>query len=161
MTHAAASHPRDDSALAPPALRIYATRMHKQFVALAVAASAIVLGAVACSSSSSTGGTSETGDSGAGSDSGTADSGSGDAASAGCIPVGAPGNALGVGKYCATEADCSGQTANLCALVGGATEDFCTFFCTAPVDGGADPCGDNANCQCQGGQCGCTPLACQ
>jgi hypothetical protein len=141
--------------------------MQKHIVAIAIAASALISGAVACSSSSSTGtGTGTTDGGGSGSDSGTtSDSGAGDAGaggdSGGCVPVGAPGNSQGVGKYCTTEAPCVGLTASICAVIGGdPTEDFCTYECTV-VDGGADPCGDNATCACQGGQCGCTPLSCQ
>ncbi len=155
--------------LASHPLRFYGNRMQKHIVAIALAASALITGAVACSSSSSTGTGTGTGTDGgsdggtSGTDSGTkTDSGTTGDAGGGCIPVGAPGNSQGVGKYCSTEADCLGNTqATICAVIGGdPTEDFCTYECTV-VDGGADPCGDNATCACQGGQCGCTPTACQ
>jgi hypothetical protein len=162
---------RADSALASRALRIYAFGMQRQIVAIAFVASALIAGAVACSSSSSTGTGTGTGDGGTtGSDSGgggtdggtKSDSGSsGD--SGGCVPVGTAGNSDGVGKYCATEADCLGNSqATICATLGGdPTQDFCTFSC-APVDGGTDPCGGGgALCDCQGGQCGCVPTSCQ
>jgi hypothetical protein len=156
--------------LAAAPLRIYGVGMQKQIVAIAFVASALVSGAVACSSSSSTGtGTGTTDGGGTGSDSGTKSDGgtTGDAGaggdSGGCVPLGAAGNSIGVGKYCATEGDCLGNTqATICATLGGdPTQDFCTFGCTV-ADGGTDPCGGGgAICDCQGGQCGCVPTSCQ
>jgi hypothetical protein len=143
--------------------------MQKQIVAIAFVASAMIAGAVACSSSSSTGTGTDT-DSGVGSDSstttgdsGTKSDGGTTADSGGCVAVGTAGNSLGVGKYCASEGDCLGNSsATICATLGGdPTQDFCTFGCTV-ADGGADPCGGGgAICDCQGGQCGCVPTSCQ
>jgi hypothetical protein len=147
--------------------------MQKQLVAIAFVTAALVSVPLACSSSSNTGGTTApTGDGGGtGSDGSTGggDGGTGTDSSTpgdsggGCVPVGTAGNADGVGKYCASEADCLSNTkATLCATLGGdPTQDFCTFSCTV-VDGGADPCGGGgAICDCQGGQCGCVPTSCQ
>ena len=136
-------------------------------IALGTALLGLGFALAACSSSS--GGTSTGTDGGTSSgDSGTAkDSGGGQSGDAGggCVAAGAPGNALGVGKQCTTESQCVGNNqATLCAVIGGdPKQDFCTFECT-PVDGGADPCGDNASCACDPSnpsQCGCTPLSCQ
>jgi len=134
--------------------------MQKHHVAiLSLFSVALIGGGVACSSSSSTGGSTTGTDAGtdSGSTDGGKDAGSGDA-STGCVSPGAPGNSDGVGKYCDTFNDCAGQTANICAVIGDPTQHFCTFLCT-PSDGGADPCGTGATCECQG-QCGCTPNAC-
>ncbi len=72
------------------------------------------------------------------------------------------GNSLGVGKFCTAQtfvADCGKNTkANLCANLGSDTDFFCTFTCSST--GSANQCGENAECACQGGQCGCFPLAC-
>jgi hypothetical protein len=78
-----------------------------------------------------------------------------------------PGNSLGVGKFC-NALECEGLKAGLCATLGDPAnappdqqEHFCTFPCTSPDAGGAaDECGENATCECQGGQCGCTPNYC-
>ena len=76
-----------------------------------------------------------------------------------CGQPGDTGNSLGVGKFCDT-LTCPGQKANFCASLGGdPTLHFCTMACT-PTDGGPDPCGENATCQCQGAQCGCYPAKC-
>ncbi|MGH7330313.1 MAG: hypothetical protein ACREJX_18355 [Polyangiaceae bacterium] len=136
-------------------------------IKIALGASILGLGVAlaACSSSSSSsgtdGGTTAT-DSGTAKDSGGSQGGD---AGGGCVPVNAPGNSIGVGKYCTTEAPCEGNgQATLCAVIGGdPTEDFCTFVCT-PSDGGTDPCGEGVSCACDPShpsQCGCTPLSCQ
>ncbi|MFI5300976.1 MAG: hypothetical protein ACHREM_23080 [Polyangiales bacterium] len=106
--------------------------------------------------------TGSTGDSCAGSDVAfTVDAGP----EAGCTGPCDHGNALGVGMYCNGFADCSGNsTARLCASLGDPTLHFCTFLCTKPDAGGANPCGEGATCQCGSGSggsgCGCTPNAC-
>jgi len=74
-----------------------------------------------------------------------------------CGHPGDPGNALGVGKYCAQISDCSGLTAGICAILGDPDAHFCTKTC---MQGAADACGDAATCACQGGQCGCVPNVC-
>jgi hypothetical protein len=81
------------------------------------------------------------------------------AAQLSCGKPGDPGNALGVGKYCDTLADCSGNTlATLCATIGLPTAHFCTMQCDPNTVGA---CGDMANCLCQGvGRCGCIPTYC-
>ena len=66
--------------------------------------------------------------------------------------------------------DCSDTAkAHLCATLGDSKQHFCTFACHDP-DAGADAdagpapaneCGENATCQCQGGQCGCFPDFCK
>lgn len=83
-----------------------------------------------------------------------------------CGFPGDKGNALGVGKFCASISDCAGNRAGICSSLGnspGSTYKtfFCTFICT-PSDGG-DPCGAGATCQCDpmGGRgCACTPDSC-
>jgi hypothetical protein len=82
-----------------------------------------------------------------------------------CGSPGDPGNSLGVGRFCTIDDFTSpdqcggGRKAALCAALGGdLTEHFCTFMCHG--DGGASECGENAECACQGGQCGCFPTAC-
>jgi hypothetical protein len=77
-----------------------------------------------------------------------------------------PGNSLGIGRYCNNFKDCDGtQVPTLCATLGDPTEHFCTNTCQAPdagaEAGGLASCGENATCQCQGGQCGCYPSYCQ
>ena len=74
-----------------------------------------------------------------------------------CGHPGDPGNALGVGKYCAQISDCSGLTAGICAILGDPNAHFCTKTCAM---GSTDACGSEATCACQGGQCGCVPNAC-
>ena len=75
-----------------------------------------------------------------------------------CGHMGDPGNALGVGKYCDGLTDCFGLNAGICATLGDPNAHFCTKLCSQSGD--AAQCGDNASCECQGGQCGCTPTAC-
>jgi hypothetical protein len=82
-----------------------------------------------------------------------------DAAASICGHPGDEGNSLGVGKFCQYSSDCEGNSrAKLCAIIGDDTAFFCTFLCDA--DGGPDQCGENARCACNGGPCGCFPLAC-
>src|SRR4051794_25758301 len=70
-----------------------------------------------------------------------------------CGQPGDNGNSLGVGQFCDPD-PCTGTKAVFCATLGGdSTQHFCTFLCHG--DGGASECGENAECQCQGAQCGC------
>jgi hypothetical protein len=75
------------------------------------------------------------------------------------------GNSLGIGKFCNNIHDCEGsKIPTLCATLGDPSEHFCTAMCS-PEDAGEDAaftttCGENATCQCQGGQCGCFPNSC-
>jgi hypothetical protein len=123
-------------------------------LAVALAAGTTLL-AVGCSSSSNKAGPADGG-------------GGGDE----CAPIdsacGQPcqeGNSLGIGKFCNTIDDCKGsQIPTLCATLGDPNEHFCTAMC-APPDASDDAgfpqsCGENATCQCQGGQCGCFPNSC-
>jgi hypothetical protein len=124
----------------------------------AAAGCLFALGAVgACSSSSSSSGPGATPDSGSsGNDSG---SGLPDPSSSICGHPGDQGNSLGVGRFCQSSNDCANNTsATICAIVGDDHSFFCTFVCHQ--DGGADQCGENAECACQGGPCGCFPKAC-
>jgi len=119
----------------------------------ALAASLALLStATACSSTSSS--------TGAPVDSGAADTEvCGDAGYA-CGQPCDPGNSIGVGYFCNTISDCEvTPQAHLCATLGDPSEHFCTFVCDGTMDGG-DQCGENAICQCQGGQCGCFPTYC-
>ncbi len=76
-----------------------------------------------------------------------------------CGHPGDTGNSLGVGKYCTKLSDCTSNTkATLCTILGSDNTYFCTFACTGS-DLGSE-CGENATCQCQGGQCGCYPSSC-
>jgi hypothetical protein len=104
------------------------------------------------------GGNSSAGSSG-GTGGGSADAGS-DAGYQCGIGPGTTGNSKGVGKYCDTLGDCSGQDASLCATLGDPTAHFCTLVCDAAMP--AEPqCGEMATCECNGGSsCGCTPAAC-
>lgn len=126
-------------------------------LAFAVASAFVAL--AACSSSSTT--TSNPSDAGA-SDAGAPKDGAtgGDSATASaCGHPGDKGNELGVGKYCDTVPECSDNTkATVCAVLGAPDEHFCTFLCDK--DGGANQCGTDALCECQGGQCGCVPRSC-
>jgi hypothetical protein len=95
-----------------------------------------------------------------GSDSKAPDAPAADAFSTSCGKPGDTGNDQGVGKYCASLSDCSGNmTATLCSSLGDPTTHFCTHTCTG--SGSAGQCGTNATCECNGGnQCGCTPNSC-
>ena len=125
------------------------------FVTLvAGAATAGIAIAVGCSSSSGNG------------------AGPGDGGGDECAPIDSacgqpcdPGNSLGIGRFCYFTGDCVGTTIpTICATLGDKTEHFCTASCDPPdaSDDGPFPkdCGENASCQCQGGQCGCFPNAC-
>jgi hypothetical protein len=82
-----------------------------------------------------------------------------DAEIAHCGQPGDVGNSIGVGKYCASETDCLGNMqATICSNLGGPGTNFCTTLCTA--SDASNPCGAGATCECQGGQCGCTPNYC-
>jgi hypothetical protein len=76
------------------------------------------------------------------------------------------GNTLGVGQYCKTGTDCSGNSmAKICSsLLNGATPSADdTYFCTFQCDPGMpdSQCGPNAKCSCMAGAgCGCTPDRC-
>lgn len=85
---------------------------------------------------------------------------SADAFSSTCGNPGDTGNDQGVGKYCASLSDCSGNmNATLCSSLGDPTTHFCTHTCAG--SGSAGQCGTNATCECNGGnQCGCTPNSC-
>jgi len=122
-----------------------------------LAASALLGGgmAIGCSSSSSKGAA-------------VTDAGGGDECAAIDSACGQPcqaGNSLGIGRFCNNIHDCEGtQLPTLCATLGDPTEHFCTAMCSPP-DAGPDAaftenCGENATCQCQGGQCGCFPNSC-
>src|SRR5262245_18420557 len=79
-----------------------------------------------------------------------------DADDSSCGHPGDMGNELGVGQYCNTLTDCgSNAGALLCATLGNPQAHFCTKTCVG--SGSAGQCGTNATCECQGGQCGCTP----
>lgn len=83
-----------------------------------------------------------------------------DTAPSTCGNPGDTGNDQGVGKYCASLSDCSGNmTATLCSSLGDPTTHFCTHTCSST--GSADQCGTNATCECNNSnQCGCTPDSC-
>jgi len=75
-----------------------------------------------------------------------------------CGKPGDTGNSFGVGKYCEEQSDCAGTAKQtLCSTLGNPRAHFCTFICDPMM---ANPCGDGATCQCDGGLCGCTPNAC-
>lgn len=76
-----------------------------------------------------------------------------------CGQPGDKGNALGVGSFCTTSADCAGNSdANICTHAFDSTVYFCTLFCSKT--GAANQCGDGATCECMSAGCGCTPNAC-
>ncbi len=82
-----------------------------------------------------------------------------DASDSFCGHPGDTGNELGVGQYCNTLTDCSSNAgAHLCATLGNPQAHFCTKTCVG--SGSAGQCGTMATCECQGGQCGCTPNSC-
>jgi hypothetical protein len=86
-----------------------------------------------------------------------------------CGHPGDPGNSLGIGKFCRTGNDCTGQKASLCSALGNGSKPspsdtyFCTIYPCHP-DGGTNECGENASCQCGsgsgGGGCACAPDHC-
>lgn len=73
---------------------------------------------------------------------------------------------MGIGRFCNTIDDCKGtKVPTLCATLGDPSEHFCTNVCNPPdaaadAGGGLESCGENALCECQGGQCGCYPTTC-
>ncbi|HWE31819.1 MAG TPA: hypothetical protein VHB97_27650 [Polyangia bacterium] len=75
-----------------------------------------------------------------------------------CGVDGNPGNELGVGKFCQSSLDCTGQQANICASTFAPGLTFCTKACT--MGGGNAQCGSGAQCQCANGQCACVPGEC-
>jgi hypothetical protein len=77
-----------------------------------------------------------------------------------CGQPGDVGNELGIGKFCASLSDCSGNmTATLCSSLGDPTTHFCTKTCTS--GGSAGQCGTVTMCQCDSSnRCGCTPNSC-
>jgi hypothetical protein len=83
-----------------------------------------------------------------------------DAFSSTCGMPGDTGNDVGVGKFCESLADCSGNmSATLCSSFGDPTTHFCTKTCAST--GSAGQCGSNASCECNASnQCGCTPNSC-
>lgn len=74
-----------------------------------------------------------------------------------CGKPGMTGNEKGVGQYCTAG---GGQCMNgsFCPADFGFGQTFCTVPCTGTSD--TTSCGTNAECQCQGGQCGCIPSCC-
>jgi hypothetical protein len=77
-----------------------------------------------------------------------------------CGMPGNPGNEQGVGKFCMSSGDCTGQQANICATAVDPTFTFCIKLCSP--NGGNAQCGSGAQCQCgMGGmQCACVPGEC-
>lgn len=79
-----------------------------------------------------------------------------------CGKPGDTGNSKGVGKFCNTNSDCSGNgQATVCSALFHPGTHFCTVptTCTAPVD--TTTCGENTVCQCDPNLgCGCTPADC-
>jgi hypothetical protein len=132
--------------------------MRLAIVLTSLLAGSVLLGgamAIGCSSSSSGGG--PTTDAGGGDECAKIDSACGQPCD--------PGNNLGIGKFCNYISDCTGSPiATVCATLGVANEHFCTAVCEPPdaddEAGFPTNCGDNATCQCQGGQCGCFPNSC-
>ena len=123
-----------------------------------LAGSGILGGAMAIGCSSTSSGGAGAGDAGGGDECAKIDSACGQPCD--------QGNSLGIGRFCYGIVDCAGtQVPTLCATLGDSTEHFCTARCNPPD---ASPeasvflasCGDNATCQCQGGQCGCFPSSC-
>ncbi len=77
-----------------------------------------------------------------------------------CGQPGDPGNEIGVGKFCNTISDCSGNgMATICATLGDPDAHFCTRTCQNE-DAGVAVCGTGATCVCAGAGCGCTPNSC-
>jgi hypothetical protein len=89
-----------------------------------------------------------------------------------CGHPGDVGNALGVGKFCSTIAQCTvaGLKTTICSALGNGSAPSAsdTYFCTifpCHLDGGMAECGDKASCVCGSGTggsgCACTPTSCQ
>jgi hypothetical protein len=78
-----------------------------------------------------------------------------------CGHPGDPGNNLGVGKFCRTNADCT-QDAPICTAIlnGNTPSPSDTYYCTVPCTQGQTDCGTGASCLCSGNGCGCTPDSC-
>jgi hypothetical protein len=74
-----------------------------------------------------------------------------------CSTPGNPGNELGVGKFCNSSTDCSGNKASICSSTFAPNLNFCTTSCTMGNDA---QCGTGATCQCAGMQCACVPGEC-
>jgi hypothetical protein len=74
-----------------------------------------------------------------------------------CGKPGMTGNEKGVGTYC-TAGGNQCMMGTLCPADFGVAESFCTLLCSGPTD--TTTCGTNAQCQCQGAQCGCIPSCC-
>lgn len=141
-----------------------------KFAYLGVIFAIFGIGIIVAGCSDETTGTS-TGNAGNGGNSGSSSSGDGgsggtiadagtDAAEYQCgVGPGTMGNSKGVGKYCDSIADCSGQEASICAVLGDPTAHFCTKVCSASMPSDVQ-CGENADCSCNGGPCGCTPASC-
>ena len=116
-------------------------------------------GSSGASSSSSSGSSGTSTSSSSGSSGSTDGGGDGNPEQTHCGQPGDTGNSLGVGKYCTGIQDCFGNSkATLCSTLGGPGTNFCTFMCTQ--SDASTECGENASCQCQGGQCGCLPNIC-
>ena len=83
-----------------------------------------------------------------------------DAFESDCGRPGDVGNELGIGKFCASQADCSTtQEAPLCSSLGDRNTHFCTKTCQ--MGGPANQCGTATECVCNANnQCGCTPSSC-
>jgi hypothetical protein len=115
------------------------------------------------------------GSGGGGSGGGGGTGGTGDMAFlSSCGHPGDVGNSIGVGKFCHTISDCTGNglKTTICSALGnGSTPSagdtyFCTIYPCTPPDGGTPTnCGDNATCVCasNGGNsgCACTPDSCK
>jgi hypothetical protein len=116
------------------------------------------LGVLACSSGGSSAGTggATTATSSSKSSTGTTTTGTGGGATM-CVAKGAPGNSLGVGKYCTPGGgQCSGLPAGLCTADIGQSDWFCVKVgCQTNSDCGAD-----AQCVMQTGGAGCVPDSC-
>src|SRR5436190_21066523 len=77
-----------------------------------------------------------------------------------CGHPGDTGNSLGVGEYCNDLSTCAHNSkATLCTILGSSNVYFCTMTCSGTDLGGE--CGEDASCQCSGGQCGCFPDRCK
>lgn len=84
---------------------------------------------------------------------------SADAFESTCGEPGDTGNSIGVGKFCDTISDCSGNgEATLCSSLGDQSTHFCTKICNS--DAGPADCGEGATCVCASAGCGCTPMEC-
>ena len=81
-----------------------------------------------------------------------------DAFQSDCGRPGDTGNELGIGKFCASQSECTNPDAPLCSSIGDRNTHFCTRTC--PM-GSTDRCGTGAECTCDNlNRCGCTPTVC-